>query len=143
MGKTEQIADRLHSAAIHLLRRLRRADEAAGVSSARLSALSVLIYAGPCTMGRLAAIEQVRVPTMSRTVAAMERDGLVLRKRVAGDGRSVQLSASAKGRRVLDRARHARLTLLTGALDSLSAAEREQVRVALPLLERLSAAMDG
>ncbi len=56
------VADRLHSAAIHLLRRLRRTDEATGLSPARLSALSVVVYAGPRTLGELAGIEQVRPP---------------------------------------------------------------------------------
>ncbi|MEX2326023.1 MAG: MarR family transcriptional regulator, partial [Gemmatimonadaceae bacterium] len=74
------VADRLHSAAIHLLRRLRKQDDRSGITAARLSALSVVVFAGPVTMGQLALAEQVTAPTMTRLVAAMERDGLVARE---------------------------------------------------------------
>src|SRR4030095_3187123 len=72
-------ADRFHSAAIHALRYARREDEASGLSPARLSALSVLVFAGSKTIGELAAAEQVRPPTMSTIVDGLERDGLVKR----------------------------------------------------------------
>ena len=73
------MADRLHSAAIHLLRRLRVEDEALGISAPRLSALSVLVFAGPRRVGELAEAEQVEPPTMTRLVDGMERDGYVAR----------------------------------------------------------------
>ena len=73
------MADRLHSAAIHLLRRLRVEDEALGISAPRLSALSVLVFAGPRRVGELAEAEQVEPPTMTRLVDGMERDGYVVR----------------------------------------------------------------
>ncbi len=88
------VADRLHSAAIHLLRRLRREDDASGLSAPRLSALSVVVFGGPVTIGALAAAEQVRVPTMSRLVAALEADGLVRRKPDVDDGRVVRVAAT-------------------------------------------------
>ena len=63
-GKKSSVeaADRFHSAAIHALRHVRREDPATGVSAARLSALSVLVFAGPRTLGELAAAEQVAGP---------------------------------------------------------------------------------
>ena len=67
----DAVADRLHSAAIHLLRRLRVEDEALGISAPRLSALSVLVFAGPRRVGELAEAEQVEPPT--RLVDGMER----------------------------------------------------------------------
>jgi hypothetical protein len=73
----ERTADRLHSAAIHLLRRLRREDAKSGLSAPRLSALSVLVFGGPLTLGELANAEQVRPPTMTRLVTALEADGRV------------------------------------------------------------------
>ena len=73
------VADRLHSAAIHLLRRLRSEDAASGLTAPRLSALSVLVFGGPRSIGDLAAAEQVRPPTISRLVRELERDGLVTR----------------------------------------------------------------
>src|SRR4051794_5556540 len=71
------VADRLHSAAIHLLRRLRVADAASGLTAPRLSALSVLVFGGPQTITSLAAAEQVRLPTMTRLVQGLEREKLV------------------------------------------------------------------
>ena len=62
------VADRLHSAAIHLLRRVRKQDTVLAEAPARLSALSVLVFAGPMTLGQLAAAEQVKPPTMTRIV---------------------------------------------------------------------------
>src|SRR5262245_25545258 len=94
------IADRLHSAAIHLLRRVRRTDPETGVSAAQLSALSVLM-GGPRTLGELAAAEQVQAPTMSRLVTEMERHGLVRRSRDRGDARVVWVHWTRRGERVL------------------------------------------
>ena len=75
------VADRLHSAAIRLLRRLRREDEAMGLTAARASALSVLVFGGrPITLGALAQAEQVSAPTITRLIVGMERDGLVRRE---------------------------------------------------------------
>jgi DNA-binding MarR family transcriptional regulator len=74
---TLETADRFHSAAIHALRHVRREDPATGLSAARLSALSVLVFGGPTTLGELAAAEQVKPPTMTRIVRALEEDGLV------------------------------------------------------------------
>jgi len=76
-AETIAAADRLHSAAIHLLRRVRKQDEASGIGPAQLSALSVLVFAGPKTLGELAAAEQVKPPTMSRIVTGLERSRLI------------------------------------------------------------------
>src|SRR5690349_20394741 len=81
------IADRLHSAAIHLLRSARKRDDASGLTGPRLSALSVVVFGGPLTIGALASAEQVSAPTMTRLVGALERAGLVERRRSDGDRR--------------------------------------------------------
>ena len=127
----------MHSAAIHLLRRVAREDSKAGTSPARLSALSVLVFTGPRTVSELASVERVRVPTMSRLVTAMEADGLVRRARNGADGRSVVLHATAKGKRVLDRARELRLAALEGLLSRASAQELATVRAAARIVDRL------
>src|SRR5687768_18215141 len=85
------LADRLHSAAIHLLRRVRRADDASGLSAARLSALSVVVFAGPIRISALAKAEQVRTPTMTPIAAALARDGLVTREADTSDARAALL----------------------------------------------------
>src|SRR3954463_8792183 len=84
---TIDLADRLHSAAIHLLRRLRREDDASGLPGPQLSALSVIVFGGPITLGALAAAEQVRPPTITKLVAALEAAGLVKRQVDADDRR--------------------------------------------------------
>src|ERR1041385_4464536 len=95
-------ADRLHSAAIHLLRSLRAEDRSSGLSGPRLSALSVIVFGGPIAMSALAAAEQVRPPTITKLVAELERLGLVERTRDAADHRGIQVRATAKGRRLLE-----------------------------------------
>src|SRR5262245_16003231 len=104
-ASSEQVADRLHSAAIRLLRGLRRQDDASGLSAPRLSALSVLVFAGPRTLGELAAAEQVRPPTMTRLVAALEAEGLVAREGDPQDARRVRLKPTARGRSILRKGR--------------------------------------
>ena len=95
----EGIADRLHSAAIHLLRRLRQEDAAAGLTAPRLSALSVIVFAGPLTLGELAEAEQVRPPTISRLVQGLEAEGLVERSRDPVDPRAGHGDARRRTRR--------------------------------------------
>ena len=109
-AEAEAVAGRLHSAAIHLLRRAAEEDRAAGVSRARLSALSVVVFRGPLTLGELAAAEGVRSATMSGIVNGLERDGLVRRRPHGRDRRAVNIEATAAGRRLLDRARAARMS---------------------------------
>jgi DNA-binding MarR family transcriptional regulator len=130
----EETADRLHSAAIHLLRRLRREDEAAGIGPARLSALSVVVFGGPIRITALARAEQVRTPTMTLIVAALERDGLVVRAADASDARAVVLRATAKGRRLLAEGRGRRVRRLAADLSALDTGDRRTLRAAADLL---------
>jgi len=130
-----EAADRFHSAAIHALRHVRREDPATGVPPARLSALSVLVFGGPRTLGELAAAEQVQPPTMTRIVQALEQDGLVRRERDAEDGRVHRLRATAKGRRVMQQGRERRIASMAALLDRLSEAEIARVRDAAELVE--------
>jgi DNA-binding MarR family transcriptional regulator len=129
-------ADRFHSAAIHALRYARREDAASGLSAARLSALSVLVFGGPKTLGELAAAEQVRPPTMTRIVHGLEQDGLVRRDSDQRDGRIVRVRATAKGQRVLERARRSRIAALEQRLSSLNARQIALVREAADLVEQ-------
>ena len=100
-----EVADRLHSAAIHLLRHARKQDVLAKVGPARFSALSVLVFGGPMALGQLAAAEQVKAPTMSRIVAGLKRAGLARIEADAKDARRIRVTATAKGERLLQQAR--------------------------------------
>ncbi len=117
------VADLLNSAAIHLLRRAREADEASGLTPARLSALSVVVFGGPLTLGALAQAEGVRPATMTGIVTGLEGDGLVRRKPHGRDARSVLVEATAVGKRLLARARGRRIDAIAERLADLSAAE--------------------
>jgi DNA-binding MarR family transcriptional regulator len=128
------IADRLHSAAIQLLRRLRVRDRESGVGPAQLSALSVLVFGGPRSLGELADAEQVRPPTMSRIVAGLERSGLV-RRLPTEDGRRVRLEASAKGTKILQEGRKRRVESLAVAVTSLSEDEQRHLAELVDVLQ--------
>jgi DNA-binding MarR family transcriptional regulator len=130
------IADRLHSAAIHLLRRLRVRDRESGVGPAQLSALSVLVFGGPRSLGELADVEQVRPPTMSRIVAGLQRSGLV-RRLPTEDGRRVRLEASAKGTKILQEGRKRRVESLAKALSSLPENEQKHLAELVDLLQQI------
>jgi DNA-binding MarR family transcriptional regulator len=132
------LADRLHSAAIHLLRRLRLEDAAAGLTAPRLSALSVLVFRGPATLSGLAAAEQVRPPTMTRLVQGLERDGLVKRLADPDDRRVSRIEATARGTELLLAGRTRRVRRLAGALARLPRAERRLLARAAELLERVA-----
>ncbi len=133
------VADRLHSAAIHLLRLLRREDDASGLSAARLSALSVVVFGGPVTIGRLARAEQVRPPTMTRLVMGMEVEGLLVRSSDPEDGRVVWIRATRKGTRILREGRERRVAALARELERLSVADLSLLARAAELMDRVAA----
>jgi DNA-binding MarR family transcriptional regulator len=132
-----RVADRLHSAAIHLLRRLRVEDDALGISAPRLSVLSVLVFAGPQRIGELARIEQVEPPTMTRLVDGLVRDGLALREADPDDARAVRVRATPIGARTLRRGRARRVETLRSTLATLSPAELTALGEGVEVLERI------
>jgi len=116
---------------------VRKEDESSGLTPARLSALSAVVFAGPLTLGELAAAEGVRPPTMTRVVQALEEAGLVLKDWSATDDRrTVSISATQRGARLLRAARERRIGSLARRLDRLAPAEVELLRRAADLLER-------
>jgi len=133
----EHVADRLHSASIRLLRRLRLHDKASGIGPAQLSALSVLVFGGrPLSLGELAEAEQVKDPTMSRIVAGMIRASLAKRHVSKEDRRRLVISPTDKGIRVLQQGRKRRVQALADALTNLSNEELKQLGLATELIFR-------
>jgi DNA-binding MarR family transcriptional regulator len=130
-----EVADRLHSAAIHLLRHARKQDVQAGAGPARLSALSVLVFGGPMTLGQLANAEQVKAPTMSRIVAGLEGSGLAKIVADAEDGRRIRVTATAKGKRLLQQARARRVELVAEMFRGLGETDLETLLTAAKLVE--------
>lgn len=132
-----ELADRLHSAAIHLLRRLRIQDLASGVGPAKLSALSVLVFSGrPLTLAELAGAERVKNPTMSRLIAAMEREGLVRVASAKEDARSILITPTPHGKAILLAGKKRRVESLAAALSSYDENELDQLGKSIELLHR-------
>ena len=104
----QDMATGLHAASIRLLRLLRREDQEAGLSGPRLSALSVIVFAGPLSLAELAAAEQVKPPTMSRIVEGLVQAGLASREPDPANRRMVRISATAEGRKLLEAGRERR-----------------------------------
>ncbi len=132
--KASSVAAKLHSLSIRLLREARKDDFRLGVTSARLSALSVLVFGGPTTLGRLAEIEQVSQPTMTRIAAALTRGGYAKRTVAPDDRRYALLEATAKGRRLLEDGRRNRESRLAALLATLSPKDLRTCNAAADLL---------
>jgi DNA-binding MarR family transcriptional regulator len=139
LSQIEDLADRLHSAAIHLLRQVRAEDAATGIAPARLSALSVLVFGGAMSLNDLARAEQVRPPTMSRIVDALESAGLAHRTANPQDRRAIVLEATAKGTAILWQGRKRRVKFLAKRLLRLSEAERKQIELAVQAIQKAMA----
>jgi DNA-binding MarR family transcriptional regulator len=141
--RARKLADQLHSSAIHLLRQLRREDDVSGLSAPRLSALSVVVFGGPLTLGQLAKAEQVKPPTMTRIVTGLEKDGLVQRIDDARDRRLTRIRATAKGQSVLAAGRARRVEKLAAAVSRLGRSELAELARGVQLLGDIVGSMRG
>lgn len=136
----DELADRLHSAAIHLLRNLRREDSASGIGPAQLSALSVIVFGSPLSLTQLAEAEEVRPPTMSRIIDAMVEGGLVRRMVNENDRRSVIISATGRGIKLMRSARDRRVKRLVELLEPLGKTELAHLEEASEILSKVVSA---
>jgi DNA-binding MarR family transcriptional regulator len=133
------LAARFHSSVLHLLRRLAQEDRASGMTPARLSALSVLVFGGERTIGALATAEGVTPPTMTRLVAGLVADGLVERTTHPTDRRAVRVRATEAGRARLLAGRDRRVAALRELIEPLSPKERRRLDQAATIVERVLA----
>jgi DNA-binding MarR family transcriptional regulator len=138
----DAVADALHTAAIHLLRRLRMLDEALGTSAPRFSALSVLIAAGPLRIGELARAEQVEAPTMTRLIDGLARDGYVERTDDPDDARAIVVRPTDAGVHALTEERLRRVEAFAAFVGSLPARELAVLGRGVDVLERALAAAE-
>jgi DNA-binding MarR family transcriptional regulator len=137
-AELRETASQLNSAAIHLLRGLRAIDRESGVTPARLSALSVLVFGGPCSLGRLAKTEGVMGPTMTRIVDGLVDLGLARREPHPDSARTVRISATPAGEVLMHEARDRRIEALVDALNRLTTVERARIVAAAPLLGQVA-----
>ncbi|WP_128915515.1 MarR family winged helix-turn-helix transcriptional regulator [Granulicella sibirica] len=134
---SDHLAEQLHSTAIRLLRAVRRADHSSGSTAPRLSALSVIVYSGSITLGDLAEAEQVRPPTMTRIVNALEEQQLVVKAKDTKDGRIIRIAATTKGKKLLLQGRARRVRLLSEQLQLLGVDEQTRLAAALKTLQHV------
>ncbi len=135
----QEVANRLHSGALHLVRSVSEVDSEMGLSAPRASLMSVLVFAGPRTIGELARIERVRSPTVTALVNGLEADGLVRRRAAPDDARQVIVEPTVKGRRLLQAGRARRVAHLSTLLEHASPADVALLDRAATLMERLVA----
>lgn len=132
----EDLADHLHSTAIQLLRLVRVQDTAIGIAPARLSALSVIVFGGPVSLCDLARAEQVKPPTMSRIVDALEADGLARRRVNQRDRRALLIEASKKGAAMLKEGRKRRVKFLASYLSQLNDSDLSDIERAVQSIQK-------
>lgn len=135
-GNRYETAALLHSAAVRLLRRVRTVDVGMDLDGPRASLLSVLAFGGPQPVTRLAEMEQVSPPAITKLVAALEAEGLVVRDRSTTDRRVVLVTATAAGRQRLEHGRAARVRELAELLADASPDDLSTLRRAADILAR-------
>lgn len=138
-----EFAFQLHSAVLHLMRRIRHEDDALGISAPRLSALSTVAFGEPRTIGQMASMEQVKPPTMTRMVAALEAEGLIRRWSDTSDRRVVWVEATSKGRSVIERGRERRVAFLAAHLTELDQSDLRALARASELMHEIYFATRG
>lgn len=135
------LAGALRPALLRLARRLRQMrDESVGLNSNQLSAMSVLLNHGDHQMGELAAKELIQPPSMTRIVNELERRGFVRRFDNPQDKRQAWVSLTDAGRDVLIANRKRRNDWLARRLAELEPTERDILRKAVPILEKVNRA---
>lgn len=136
-----EVASALNSGAIHLLRSLAAVDRLANLTPARLSALSVVVFVGPRSLGALAAAEGVAGPTMTRIVDGLVAAGLAERRPDPADGRAVLIAPTAAGEELMRAAAGRRILAVATAISELPAIDQRRLVAAAGLLDLLADAI--
>jgi DNA-binding MarR family transcriptional regulator len=132
------LAHELRISVMRLSRRLRNQRIDTSVTLSQLSALSTLRRHGAMSPGELAAHERVQPPSMTRVVVALEGMGLVTRTPHPTDGRQVIIELTPAATDLLAADARAREAWLSGRLHDLSAEERDVLRNALEIMDKLA-----
>ena len=133
------LASALRPSVMRLARRLRQMrDEGLELNANQLSAMAVLLNSGDQLMGELAAQEKVQPPSMTRIVNGLEKRGLVARRVADQDKRQSVVTLTDSGRQVLLANRRRRDQWLAKRIAELRPDEREVLRKAVPILEKVN-----
>lgn len=138
LAKPTELAATLRGAVMRFNRRLRRERPDNGLTLTQLSALASLYTAGAMTPRELADSERVQPPSMTRIVAALEAQGLLLRRAHPTDRRQVILSTTDAGAALIKENRRIREAWLAKQLARLTPAERATLREAAAILDRMA-----
>jgi len=138
----DELAQRLNSATVHLMRALRQDTPPSGLAAEHSSALGVVVFAGPISIGALARAERVGAPAMTKTVRILEAAGFVTRARDAPDARVVRVQATRRAKELVLRGRDERVIRIGAALAAFSPAETERLAAAIGTFERLVRELD-
>jgi DNA-binding MarR family transcriptional regulator len=132
------LASVLRIGVTRLSRRMRSERSSEGLTVSQLSVLGIIEREGPRSPTQLAAAERVQPPSMTRLITALEELGLVRRQPHETDRRQCVLALTDRGRDLLAEDRHRKQAWLAYRLSELSAAERDTLSRAVPLIERLA-----
>ena len=135
-GSPPEMAARLRLSVTRLARRLRQ-ESGAGLTSSQLSALAVIECHGPLTLGALAEHEGVAPPSITRVVARLEADGLVLRQADPADRRVARVTTSRRGAALIAESRRRKTAWLTARIAALDPDQRRRLADALDVLDQL------
>lgn len=138
MSDIADLAAELRLAVVRLNRRLRQQHPTDDLTLTQISALSVVKREGPITAGELAAREQVRPPSMTRVIAALEAAGMLSRAGNPNDARQVVVQITDLGRSRLDELIRARELWLSEQISTLSEADRDVLHRASAILDDLA-----
>ena len=136
MTDYDEVAE-LQVAVMRLARKL-RTHTTSGLTPTQLSALGMVYRDGPLTLGELAHAEQVRAPSITRTVDLLEKAGLVERRPNPNDARAVMVAVTSAGEDLVKQIRKARRSWLAAQWAQLSHSERQALQQAAPVLRRLA-----
>jgi DNA-binding MarR family transcriptional regulator len=131
-----EIAARLRLSATRLARRLRK-EAGSGLSPSQGSALAAVHNHGPLTLGALAEHERVAPPTITKVVAFLESQGLVVRSADPTDGRVSRVATTKTGDDLVEESRRRKTAWLTTQVGQLSADEQVRLADALDVLDHL------
>jgi DNA-binding MarR family transcriptional regulator len=140
-AELDRVAAGLNSGAVHLLRSLADVDRLAGLTRSRLSALSVVVFGGPQSLGALAATEGVAGPTMTRIVDGLVGLGLVERRPDAADGRVTTIAATPAGEQLMRTAAERRIEAISAAIRGLPSIDQRRLADAVGLLADVARAI--
>lgn len=138
MTRTAELASTMRVSVMRLARRLRAERAGHDLTLTQMSALATLDRHGPLTPRELADHEKVQPPSMTRTLAALEERGLITRTPHESDGRQHLVSLTADARSLLREDRRRREAWLATKLAELTPEERETLRAAASLLDRIT-----